>query len=294
MTGAGVSAVIVSYHTGPLLARCLDSLLGQPELAEVLLVDNGNSPEVVMALRARAESEPRLRLLTGHGNVGFAAGCNLGADAATGSHLLFLNPDAAMPEGGLARLLAEISSREGMALIGGRLVGPDGEEQAGSRRDHLTPGRAITEMFRLDRVSPLRRFNRHQEPLPGETIPVPTISGACILLAVEDYGRIGGMDERYFLHVEDIDFCLRFREAGGEVLFCPHVDILHEKGTSGAAKARVEKLKAESLTRYFRLHFADRTPPGLVNLAIALVWSGMGARLVLAALKGKGNGEPRQ
>lgn len=286
---ATVSAIIVSYHTGPLLFRCLASVLEAKEVAQVILVDNGNPPDILVRLHQLSGEDPRLEILSGHGNIGFAAACNRGAERARGSHLLLLNPDAALPPGGLATLLAEIEAAEGeMKLIGGRLVGPDGREQAGSRRAVLTPWTALVEMLRLDRLAPkhpyFRRLNHHRDPLPEGTIPVPTISGASMLLARTDYESIGGMDEGYFLHVEDVDFCLRFREAGGEVLFCPAVDILHDKGTSAQSAVRVERWKAQSLTRYFRRHFPDQYPPGFVGLVNGLVWVGFVGRAAKMAL----------
>ena len=286
MTGNSVSAIVVSFHTGPFLTRCLDGLLAQPEISQVILVDNGNPPEVLSDLQERAAAQPKLRLLTGHGNVGFAAGCNRGVEAATATHLLLFNPDAVMPEGGVATLLDEMTRVSGdrVALIGGRLIGPDGGEQAGSRRDDLSPATAISEMLRLHKLprGP-KRFNWHEETRPAETIRVPTISGACMLLRRADYARIGGMDEGYFLHVEDVDFCRRFRAAGGEILFCPDVEIIHEGGSSRSSLATVERLKAQSMTRYFRQHYSS-DQPGLSTLASAMVWAGTGARLAKAKL----------
>ncbi|WP_370336831.1 glycosyltransferase family 2 protein [Parvularcula marina] len=283
MSNPSVTALIVSYHTGPLLFRCLASVLEQAGAREIILIDNGNPEEVLARLHEIAGIDPRLRILSGHGNIGFAAACNKGAEAASGTHLLILNPDAQLPPGGLPTLCTELGHAEGeMKLIGGRLVGPDGFEQAGSRRAVLTPWTALVEILRLDRLAPkhpyFRRLNHHTDPLPEQTIPVPTISGACMLLSREDYFAISGMDEHYFLHVEDVDFCLRFREAGGEVYFCPAVDILHEKGSSRTSRVRVERLKAQSLTRYFRRHFPDQYPPGFVSLVCGLVWLGFAGR----------------
>lgn len=274
-----VSAVIVSYQTGPLLFRCLDSLRAQPEVTEMIVVDHGNPAEDMLRLHQLAGEDPRFQVLSGHGNIGFAAGCNLGAKAATGDHLLILNPDAELLPGGLATLLEETGP---MTLIGGRLMGSNGAEQAGSRRGEVTPWTAMVELFRLDRFLPgrtsVRRINFHQTTLPDQTISVPTISGACMVLAREDYWVIGGMDEGYFLHVEDIDFCRRFGDAGGQVLFCPDVEVRHKQGSSNQSPIRVERWKAQSLTCYFRTHFRSKYPWGLVSAVCGLVWLGFGLR----------------
>ncbi|MEM6650656.1 MAG: hypothetical protein AAF603_10430, partial [Pseudomonadota bacterium] len=222
--------------------------------------------------------------LTGHGNVGFAAGCNLGAKAAEGDILYISNPDAILPDSAVLRLYHEGQGKAGSKpwLIGGHLVHMDGKEQPGSRRNTLTPWTALVEMLRLDRLAPrhpyFRRFNNHLEPRPEKTIQTPVISGASMMTPRQDYFAIGGMDERYFLHVEDIDFCLRFREGGGEVYYCPHVDIVHPKSSSRVSKIKVERLKAQSMTRYFRRHFSTQYPMGFVSVVSGLIWVGFGIR----------------
>lgn len=280
-------AVLVSYHTGPTLFSALDAVLAQPEVTRVVLVDNGNPPDVRAELAARAAGEPRLELVQGQGNVGFAAACNLGAARARESLLLLLNPDCLLPPGALGRLLEQAQALDAPWLLGPRLLNPDGSEQAGGRRRLLTPGLAVIEglgLYRLQRWFPsLRRFNLHQEPLPPETLAVPVISGACMLLPLAAYRKLGGMDEGYFLHLEDVDFCLRFGRAGGRVYFCPSVAVTHHKSTSAASPLRVEWHKTRGFFRYFRRHFAGRYVPGvlsLVNLLILLRY------LLLAAVRG--------
>ena len=85
MSNPSVTALIVSYHTGPLLFRCLASVLEQAGAREIILIDNGNPEEVLARLQEIAGIDPRLKILSGHGNIGFAAACNKGAEAATGA-----------------------------------------------------------------------------------------------------------------------------------------------------------------------------------------------------------------
>jgi GT2 family glycosyltransferase len=151
-------------------------------------------------------------------------------------------------------------------MIGPRILDGTGQDQAGSRRRLLTPLSALVEALRLHRVFPGQRLNLHHTPLPATIGPVPAISGACMFLRREEYWRAGGFDEGYFLHVEDLDFCLRFRRGGGEILFDPEVVVRHIGGTSGSPKAVVERHKARSFRRYFRQNFPDM--PGLLRMAL--------------------------
>ncbi len=283
-----ISAVVVSYFTGGVLARCLDSLRLQAGVREIILVDNGNPDGAIEAAIGPEADGPPVRLIRGHGNVGFAAACNIGARAASGDNLLFVNPDAILPPGGAAKLAADGASRERPWLIGAKIIDPDGAEQRGSRRATLTPWRAFVEATSLYHLAPrhpyFRRFNLHGDPCPVELTPVPVISGACFMLPRADYWSIGGMDERYFLHVEDVDFCLRFADAGGTVYFDPNVSVLHFKSSSDVDPVLVEMRKTSSMLRYFKAHFSDPYPPLFLSFVGALLWAQFGVKACLVYL----------
>ncbi|PQA88459.1 glycosyltransferase family 2 protein [Hyphococcus luteus] len=281
-----VSAIVVSYFTGPLLARAVASLRAQPETAEVILVDNGNFPgEVEKAVEGGGAP---VRVISGHGNVGFAAGCNLGAKAAGGDYLLIFNPDAVMPENGLGQLLDDASTLERPWLMGAKLVGPDGIEQQGSRRRVLTPWRAFVEATKLYRLAPqhpyFQRFNMHTDECPEKMGETPTLSGAVMFLPRGDYEAVGGMDERYFLHVEDVDFCLRFAKAGGKVWFNPHVAVTHYKSSSRANPVKIEARKTAGIIRYFHTHFENAYPKPFLWLVDGALWAMFGVLFVKRAI----------
>lgn len=288
-----VSAIVISYFTGPLLARCIASLRAAQQVTEIILIDNGNNPGDVEKASAGEEGSPSqipVRIISGHGNIGFAAACNKGAAAAQGEILLFFNPDAVMPEGGVARLLADSTDLTRPWMMGAKLAGPDGVEQQGSRRETLTPWRAFVEAGKLYKLAPnhpyFQRFNQHASECPDDIVEVPTISGACFMLPRADYEGVGGMDERYFLHVEDVDFCLRFVKVGGAVYFNPHVSILHYKSSSRANPVRIEARKTAGMIRYFNTHFSDAYPAPFLWLVACALWMNF-ALLVMRRAIGK-------
>jgi N-acetylglucosaminyl-diphospho-decaprenol L-rhamnosyltransferase len=288
--GSGrVTLVMVSYRSGPWLFQAIDRALGQPAVAQLVVVNNGNPPELERELRRRVARDPRIQLIEGQGNIGFAAACNRGVERATGELLLLLNPDCLLPPGGVAALLKESAEWPQPWLLGCRLVYPDGREQAGARRREPTPRRMLVEGLGLYRLAPeaswLERVNQHEEPLPARTVEVEVSSGACLLLPRADYQALGGMDEGYFLHVEDIDLCLRLRQAGGRVYFTPRVVAEHRKGASRASTAWVEWHKTRGLWRFlwdyrrrFRQPVASVAAAGglllrLLALVLGSVWS---------------------
>ena len=290
MTPPSISIVIVSYFTGPLLARSVASARAQDGVVDVVLVDNGNYPGAIDA--AIAGEGASVTVISGHGNIGFAAACNLGARSARGEFLVFLNPDAILPQGGAARLAADGAAAADSFIIGARIVDPDGGEQQGSRRETLTPWRAFVEMSRLYKLAPnhpyFQRFNLHHQDMPNAVVGSPTVSGACFAVRAVDYWSIDGMDERYFLHVEDIDFCLRFARSGGAVLFDPFVVVIHHKSSSRAASWRIEYRKAKSLNLYFRTHFSHAYPRPVLEFVALLVWAAFAARVTLGAIRSAG------
>ena len=171
------SIVMVSYHTGPVLFIAVKSALRQPQLADLIVVDNGNPPDVLASLQQLALSEPRLRILTGHGNIGFAAACNLGAKEVTAEFLLLLNPDCLLPPDALTNMMDGFKEMPEAMLAGCWLQNPDGSEQRGGRRQLLTPLTALSESLALHRFIKVNRLNNYQSPMPTATHEVPAISG---------------------------------------------------------------------------------------------------------------------
>jgi GT2 family glycosyltransferase len=250
-----VSVVMVVYMTGEALSESLDCVLRDPLVDQLVVVDNGSTQADLQALRRLAARDERVRLLTDHGNIGFARGANLGARTAEGDILVFLNPDAFLQEGCVAELIRGIEGRPTPCIVGGRVLNADRTEQRGARRGDITPVSALLSLSRLSRRVPAwRRFEVHweQEDAPREPAPVPTISGACFCMRREDFDAVQGFDEGYFLHVEDVDLCWRVRRQGGVVLFHPKAEVIHLGHTSHASPLRVELYKGLGLARYFR------------------------------------------
>jgi GT2 family glycosyltransferase len=280
-----VSVVMVVYMTGEALFESVDHALAEPLVDELVIVDNGSTAADLQALERLAAEDARVVLLSGHGNIGFARGANLGAAKARGEALVFLNPDAFLQPGCVAELLSEIETQPIPAVVGGRVLNPDRTEQRGARRGEITPLRALMTLTRMSRRLPgCERFDVHweREAPPQGPIAVPTVSGACMMLRREDFDALKGFDEGYFLHVEDVDLCWRARRQGGAVVFHPRAEVIHLGHTSQTSPLKVEFHKGVGLARYFRkraVGFAGHLgawllSPLVVGAAIArpLVW----------------------
>lgn len=250
-----VSVVMVVYMTGEALQQSVECVLADPLVDELVVVDNGSTKSEAARLKRLADGDRRVRVIQGQGNVGFARGANLGARAACGEVLVFLNPDAFLQADCIAELAQAIEGRPVPCLVGGRVLNSDRTEQRGARRGDITPVSALLSLSRLAAAIPaLRRYEVHweSEAAPEDVIAVPTISGACFCMRREDFDAVQGFDEGYFLHVEDVDLCWRVRQSGGDVLFQPKAEVVHLGHTSHASPLRVEFHKGVGLARYFR------------------------------------------
>lgn len=271
------SVLIVTYHTGPVLFACVKSVLRQNALAEVVIVDNGNPPDVLARLQQMKLTEPRLNVLTGQGNIGFARACNLAAKHATGDFLLLLNPECLLPPEALSDMMAAFSEFPEAMLAGCWLQNPDGKEEKDGRRRLLTPPQALAESLGLQRF-----FRPPPIPVESDTHMVPAISGTFMCVRRTDYQRLLGLDETFFLFGASLDFCVRVRKAGGRIICVPRVRVTHMPAFTSPQNARyLEWQKARGTMRYFQKHFRGRYVPGLMLVGDA----GLLLRLVLNVLK---------
>ena len=119
-------------------------------------------------------------------------------------------------------------------MAGPLILNPDGSEQAGlpARRAHpvAVAGADPGPRPPLPRTAVFDDFVLAGQPLPAGPAPVEAISGAFMLVRRQALDGVGALDEGYFLHCEDLDWCMRFREAGHQVLFVPDVAVVHHKG----------------------------------------------------------------
>lgn len=271
-----VSTIIVNHNAGKLLLDCVRAALQQAE--QVIVVDNASSDSSMQMLASQFMSEPRLVLHSTGKNLGFAAGCNIGIRLATRSQLLFLNPDCILESGSLHRMLKVLNSDPIVGMVSGLLTNPDGTEQAGGRRSIPTPWRSFVRAFGLFRLSHrwpklFFDFNLHKQPLPTEPIDVEAISGALMLVRRAAVDNVGLWDEAYFLHCEDLDWCMRFRQHGWKILFVPDARVLHHKGHCSRSRPFfVEWHKHKGMVRFYHKFFSHQYPSVLMWLVNVGVW----------------------
>lgn len=294
-----LSVIVVDHNAGPLLARNLRRLRetwpASPD-AEIIVVDNASDDGSVEAVEALAAGPgPSLRVLRNTDNRGFAAACNQGIARARGDFLLFLNPDVTVDAPDVLAVRAVLHADPDAGMAGLRLLNPDGSEQRGARRAIPDARRAFWHFSGLSRLFPGRfpDFNAGEAPLPAVPVPVEAVSGAFMLVRRAAMEQVGGWDEGFFLHGEDLDWCLRFGKAGYRILFVPGATAVHAQGTCSRRRpVWVEWHKHRGMWRFYRKHQAPEQAVAmrvLVATGISLHFLLRTVRLLPRLLAGSGS-----
>jgi N-acetylglucosaminyl-diphospho-decaprenol L-rhamnosyltransferase len=256
-----LAIIIVSFNARADLDECLGSVYAHPPTMTpfaVVVVDNAStdgSPEMVR------NRWPSVRLIALPANLGFAAANNVGIRATSGDLILLLNSDTVITPGALDGLVSALQADPRAAIAGPRLVDAQGVPE-------LSFGRMVGPFNELRQKLLGRLFLRRA---PGMAAAVGRrlrqrayhdwVSGACLLVWREAADAAGLLDERYFMYLEDVDFCAAIRAQGRTVLFVPEVEIVHLRGRSRAAAPGATNLAyRRSQLAFYAKHHPAWTP----------------------------------
>lgn len=244
-SSANVEVVIVAYNPGDLLLDAVRSAAEQAGEDRVWVMDAESTDGSVDRMAARYPGTHVMRVP----NAGFAASNNRGIEATHGEWVLLLNPDAVLAKGALAAMLTRARTDERIAVVGPRVLTPDGRVQEGSFGTYPTlfrrTGTAIA------RVSRRLTGRASGEPtMPAHATDVDWVTGACMLVRRCAIDVVGGLDEGFFLYFEDVEWCHRFFDRGYRIVLEPAAACTHHVGGSGAPVGVVARAYRESFYRY--------------------------------------------
>lgn len=269
-----IAVVVVTHESASTIDECIARLRVAQAVAEIRVVDNTSSDDTLAIVQRHALEDPRVRFIANPDNPGFAVGCNQGVADSASPWLAFVNPDLWVEVDTLQRLRGHAEVRGNM-LLGADLLDEAGERDGAARR--RDPDFAA--MLRSPRSA-------SQLAVPVDATvdvqPVDAVSGALMLMPRGLFVSIGGFDEGYRLHAEDLDLCRRARAAGAMVAVANDIHVVHVRGVSSRARPLfVEWHKHRGLWRYFRKFEAPRR--GLFTRMG--VWCAIWARFPLMAVK---------
>jgi hypothetical protein len=235
--GPALSVVVPSRNTRELTLACLAALAAaaaaRPELAalEVVLVDDAGDDGIGAAVAAR---HPDVRLLRLDQQAGFTRAANRGLQAAAGGVLLLLNSDAEVggDGSGLVALLARFAAEPRLGVAGAALRYPDGTPQwsgGGEPKAAWLFALASGLPELLGRAPLYRRWR----PASGRrTTAVAWVTGAAMAIRRDVWEQVGPLDEGFGFYAQDLDFCLRARQAGWTVAVVPEFEVIHHHGAT--------------------------------------------------------------
>lgn len=247
-----LSIGIVNYNTADLTKKLLESILNKTSLSlrdkdsgfdkesmEVIVLDNGLIDPCKEKIK---EYLPRIRYLQNSENEGFSRGYNKTIRFSRGEYYLMLNSDTEVLRNGLKELVRAADEFKGEAVLGGKLVFPDGSDQDSVFHLPTLTG-AFEEYFLAQKGSYFMYLPEGEKPVSVEGLVM-----ACLLIPRKILNKVGLLDEGTFIFFEDIEYCRRLREFGVPLYFVPQAEFIHHHGSStkkiGIEKANEALIKA--------------------------------------------------
>jgi len=274
-TASDLGVVVVTYQSARTIVRCLELLLASAPVVRLVVVDNASDDGTIGLLTEIARRDSRITLVRNNENRGFAAACNQGASALATPWVAFINPDCYVGADAMSRLVAHGLQRAGAGMLGVDMVDEHGRADLAARRRDPSLRELLGQRGRRDDLY----LGRDPKV---DLQQVEAISGALMMMPLGLFLQLGGFDEAYRLHVEDLDLCRRTRQAGYEVLVANDITVVHIGGESGRARpAWVEWQKHCSLWRYFRKFEAEETSAWVKPV----LWLGLWGHFVIAAAR---------
>lgn len=249
-----INAVIVNYRTPDLTQKCVESIvaLGIASRGDIVVVDNASPDDSYARL---SFTLPGVRLIHAEKNGGYGAGVNIGAALCDKAYILVLNPDTYFEDDSISNALAVLEAQPDIGLVGLDLVYPNGERQYSARRFYSVLD-VVGRRLPLGRYWPIKsRIDRHLMRSAwgsGKPFDAEWVMGTGFLVRRELFERLHGMDEAYFLYMEDVDLCARVWQSGARVVCVPGARLVHDHQRSSAAGlfSWAGRLHMQSLMRF--------------------------------------------
>lgn len=271
-----ITVSIVNWNTKDELRECLTSVLSQDGSVtyELNVADNASSDG--SADMVRSEFGDRSTLIQNSTNLGFGAAHNLSIKQSHGRYVLLLNPDCRMLEPDvLAKMVRYMDDNPDIGILGPKVVNPDGSLQFSSRH-FPTMFAAVFRHTIFGRLSPKNRFVRDYlmtDFAHDQIADVDWLSGSALMIRRETFEQMGLLDERFFMYLEDVDWCKRAHMAGWRVVYYPMVSVSHRIGAaSDQNPVPMIKQHHRSMLRYYLKYNSHSLKVLLTPFAIIALW----------------------
>lgn len=267
-----LSALIVNYATPRLVLKCVASMQQYGVIerdADVIVVDNASPDDSLSVLRAQLP--PGVRFIASDRNGGFSAGINTGLAEVDSEYLLVLNPDTYFVDQSIQKALELLDTQPKVGLIGLDLVNPDRSRQFSARRFYSLMD-IIGRRSRLGNLPFIRKSVASHMMMDawasGAPFHADWVMGTGFVIRTDLFRSIGGMDESYFLYMEDVDLCARVWKSGHQVVCCAGAVLVHDhQRASVDVFSRSARMHLKSLKTFMSNYRVPLlTKPGVAGL----------------------------
>ncbi|MEQ1824166.1 MAG: glycosyltransferase family 2 protein [Fimbriimonadaceae bacterium] len=222
-----VAVLIVNFRTPDLTVEAIRSVLSEPEVTEIVVVENGSGDDSFERISKAIEGEMRVTVIKSIENLGFGRGNNLGAEHATADFLFLLNSDATLHAGALSTLLTNWQTLETPGILAPAIRMPDG---------HTLQLDTFGIMPTAKRL--LSRATKRSDP---DWLEPDWVSGCAMLLKRADFEAVGGFDSDVFMYYEDVLLCRAIRGLGRTIHRCLEASVTHLGGASASGSTAQKK-----------------------------------------------------
>ncbi|RJO59256.1 glycosyltransferase family 2 protein [Candidatus Parcubacteria bacterium] len=254
-----LAVIIVSWRVKTQLRDCLESIyaLAEPQQpGEVFVVDNHSNDGTNEMLKADFR---QVKLIANQENLGFAKANNHALAQTQKPFIFFLNPDTKVTEGAFARMLQVFERHERAGIVGPKLLNPDNSLQK-SVRNLPTPLALVAIFLKMrfwwPNFPPLKKYLQIDFDYDREQ-SVGQVMGAAFLVRRKVFEEIGNLDEKFWIWFEEVDFCMRAKNADWETWYTPEAKIFHTGGESFSRQSSFRKQRQwfASVLKYSQKHF---------------------------------------
>jgi len=276
-----ISVVIVTWNAKDHAINCLRSIARQAsESVETIVVDNCSSDGTADAIRSEF---PQVQIIRNERNEGFARGNNAGLNAARGEYVCLINSDVVVPDGCFGRLMLHMRENPSIGIMGPKMLTPDGSVGRSVKRfptvwNSFCCALGVHVLFKKSKVLggfEMRGFDY------DKTSDVDIVTGWFWMVRMAALKMVGGLDERFFIYAEDMDWCRRFKQSGWRVVYFADAEALHYGGGSSVRASRrfyIEMRRAD--LQYFAKHHGRRGEIGYrlvlwIHETRRLLWHGL-------------------
>jgi len=261
-----LSVIVTNWNAGDIIAGCLKSVCDTVNVPfEIIVVDNASTDASVKVVR---EKFPEAIVIVNDRNTGYSAANNTGFRRASGSYVMFVNPDVVLRPGAAEKMISFLTANPDVGIIGPEILDGKGNPSFDSKGALPSLCREAAGLFLIKKAADLARdklplfrpFRKKAEEYYRESGECEFLSGCCMLLESGFCRSLSGFDEGVPMYLDDIDICFRSRKAGRKNYYLAEAAVLHIKqhSTKKTGDYRIyDVLAIKARDFYYRKHFGE-------------------------------------